>query len=281
MPEGVTKQRRPFAFTGSLLFPTQTFYRKQIPKGNDWHHWIFAHQNQTREKAYECRILGLTGPLFALCLVTDYYRHFLEGFSKHLQDTGFLPKWLAPDERGMMVLSSMGSLRMLSPKDRTRPTCENMLTALCSKRPKKQITAQHFTVAMAMKATRPIGYLPRWFSRKCEYSLDCTYSDFCIATVVNLPGLKQPISMLLLQPLLQNIVWCPNRLCEEARSMEAPKSPSASTQLGGDCRKCCSATQATFGTLDPLGIKANEWAKPYLTAGIWPVKTSVTVEDML
>ena len=42
-----------------------------------------------------------TFPLFAL-IIPEHYRLFLEGFLNSYRDTGFLPKWLAPDERGMM-----------------------------------------------------------------------------------------------------------------------------------------------------------------------------------
>ncbi|VOC09548.1 sugar hydrolase [Streptococcus pneumoniae] len=42
-----------------------------------------------------------TFPLFAL-IIPEHYQRFLEGFLNSYRDTGFLPKWLAPDERGMM-----------------------------------------------------------------------------------------------------------------------------------------------------------------------------------
>ncbi len=42
-----------------------------------------------------------TFPLFAL-IIPEHYRLFLEGFLNSYRNTGFLPKWLAPDERGMM-----------------------------------------------------------------------------------------------------------------------------------------------------------------------------------
>ena len=42
-----------------------------------------------------------TFPLFAL-IIPEHYHRFLEGFLNNYRDTGFLPKWLAPDERGMM-----------------------------------------------------------------------------------------------------------------------------------------------------------------------------------
>ena len=42
-----------------------------------------------------------TFPLFAL-IIPEHYHRFLEGFLNSYRDTGFLPKWLAPDERGMM-----------------------------------------------------------------------------------------------------------------------------------------------------------------------------------
>ncbi len=40
-------------------------------------------------------------PLLAL-MAPDTYHDFLEGFLNFYKETGFLPKWLAPDERGMM-----------------------------------------------------------------------------------------------------------------------------------------------------------------------------------
>ena len=42
-----------------------------------------------------------TFPLFAL-IIPEHYHRFLEGFLNSYRDTGFLPKWMAPDERGMM-----------------------------------------------------------------------------------------------------------------------------------------------------------------------------------
>ena len=43
-----------------------------------------------------------TFPLFAL-IIPEHYQRFLEGFLNSYRDTGFPPKWLAPDERGTML----------------------------------------------------------------------------------------------------------------------------------------------------------------------------------
>ena len=63
---------------------------------------------------------------------------------------------------------------------------ENMLTAMLQTAQKQ--TPLNILVAMAMKATKALGYLPDDFHESVSHSLDYAYSDFCIATVAKQLG---------------------------------------------------------------------------------------------
>ena len=85
-----------------FLFP-QTFY--ELDAEGQEIHWDFTHQTVQPGKLFTN--IGFwdgfrtSFPLLAL-MAPDTYHDFLEGFLNFYKETGFLPKWLAPDERGMM-----------------------------------------------------------------------------------------------------------------------------------------------------------------------------------
>ena len=71
-----------------------------------------------------------TFPLFAL-IIPEHYHRFLEGFLNSYRDTGFLPKWLAPDERGMMPGTLLdGIIADSACKDMTPDLEEEFLQAM-------------------------------------------------------------------------------------------------------------------------------------------------------
>ena len=71
-------------------------------------------------------------PLFAL-IIPERYRQFLEGFLNSYRDTGYLPKWLAPDERGMMPGTLIDSLIADSACKDMAPDLEEEFLKLCLK----------------------------------------------------------------------------------------------------------------------------------------------------
>ena len=120
----MTKPFSTIAFTDSS-FSLKPFM-KQIHEGNDWHLDV-THNEIKPGKAYTnigfWDLFRTSFPLFSL-VYPDYYRHFLEGFLNTYKDTGFLPKWLAPDERGMMPGTLIDGVfaDAVTKRDRTRPT---------------------------------------------------------------------------------------------------------------------------------------------------------------
>ncbi|MFR2078582.1 MAG: glycoside hydrolase domain-containing protein [Streptococcus sp.] len=111
----------------------------------------------------------------------DYYRHFLEGFLNTYQDTNFLPKWLAPDERGMTLGTLIdGVFADAVTKGIKIQTYMKTCSQLCSRLPKNR---PHSTFCRHGNETITLGYLNYDFHESVSYSLDYAHSDFCIATV--------------------------------------------------------------------------------------------------
>ena len=146
----------------SNLYETDT-------EGNDWHLDV-THNEIKPGKAYTnvgfWDLFRTSFPLFSL-FYPDYYRHFLEGFLNTYKDTGFLPKWLAPDERGMMPGTLIDGIFADAVTKGIAPDLhENMLTAMLQTA-QKQIPL-NILVAMAMKATRPLATYPMIFTKVCS-----------------------------------------------------------------------------------------------------------------
>ena len=119
-------------------------------------------------------------PLFAL-IIPEYYRQFLEGFLNSYRDTGYLPKWLAPDERGMMPGTLIDSLIADSAcKDMAPDLEEEFLKAMletATKSDSKAINGRH-----GLAQYQELGYLSTDFHESVSHTLDYAYSDFCIST---------------------------------------------------------------------------------------------------
>ena len=65
----------------------------------------------------------------------EHYRLFLEGFLNSYRDTGFLPKWLAPDERGMMPGTLLDGIIADSACKDMAPNLEEELLKPCCRQP--------------------------------------------------------------------------------------------------------------------------------------------------
>ena len=121
-----------------------------------------------------------TFPLFAL-IIPEHYHRFLEGFLNSYHDTGFLPKWLAPDERGMMPGTLIdGIIADSACKDMTPDLEEELLQAMletASKSDPLGINGRH-----GLEQYHDLGYLSTDHHESVSHTLDYAYSDFCIAS---------------------------------------------------------------------------------------------------
>ena len=120
-------------------------------------------------------------PLFSLIAVEEY-EEMMEGFLNSYRESGFLPKWLSPDERGLMP-----------------GTLVDAVIADAAVKGIAQDLIPEFYDAMLFGANNEsdnpnygrravydylkLGYVPTDYSESVNQSLDNAYSDFCIAQV--------------------------------------------------------------------------------------------------
>lgn len=121
-----------------------------------------------------------TFPLFAL-IIPEHYQRFLEGFLNSYRDTGFLPKWLAPDERGMMPGTLLdGIIADSACKDMALDLEGELFQAMletASKADPLGINGRH-----GLAQYQELGYLSTDHHESVSHTLDYAYSDFCIAS---------------------------------------------------------------------------------------------------
>ncbi|EDT98621.1 antigen, cell wall surface anchor family [Streptococcus pneumoniae MLV-016] len=121
-----------------------------------------------------------TFPLFAL-IIPEHYQRFLEGFLNSYRDTSFLPKWLAPDERGMMPGTLLDGIIADSACKDMAPDLEGELfqamLETASKADPLGINGRH-----GLTQYQELGYLSTDHNESVSHTLDYAYSDFCIAS---------------------------------------------------------------------------------------------------
>lgn len=189
-------------------------------------------------------------PLFAL-IIPEYYRQFLEGFLNSYRDTGYLPKWLAPDERGMMPGTLIDGLIADSAcKDMAPELEEEFLKAMietATKSDPKAINGRH-----GLSQYQELGYLSTDYHESVSHTLDYAYSDFCISTCA---------AKLVQEELAQNYahysknyqnLFDPETGYMRARDVDGNFRPDFSPYSWGRDYAECSAVQASLGVLHDI-----------------------------
>lgn len=130
-------------------------------------------------------------PLYSL-LWPNQYAEFLEGFLNSYRETGFLPRWLSPDERGMMPGTMIDAL--------IADACvKGIATDLMPEFLEAMIHGAE-TISDDPKYGREglaeylkLGYVPCDIHESVNKTLDYAYSDWLISVVANKLG-KQDIA---------------------------------------------------------------------------------------
>ncbi|HGF7579453.1 GH92 family glycosyl hydrolase [Enterococcus faecium] len=120
-------------------------------------------------------------PLYSLIAV-EKYEEMLEGFLNSYRESGYLPKWLSPDERGLMPGTLIDAvIADAAVKDIRRDLMPEFLTAM-----EKGATVQSKHPNYGRQGTEDYltyGYVPNHYHESVNHTLDYAYSDFCISQV--------------------------------------------------------------------------------------------------
>lgn len=174
-------------FYRALLFP-QRFY-ETAPDGSNYHYDTSAKMVKLG-KLYTNNGFWDTYksvyPLYSL-LFPELYGEMLEGFLTSYEETGFLPKWLSPDERGLMPGTLIDAVIADAVEKNIRPDLwEKLYEAM-----KKAATVQSEKENYGRRGTYDYleyGYVPNTHHESVNHTLDYAYSDFCISQVAKKLG---------------------------------------------------------------------------------------------
>ena len=189
-------------------------------------------------------------PLFAL-IIPEHYRQFLEGFLNSYRDTGYLPKWLAPDERGMMPGTLIdGVLADSACKDMAPEIEEEFLKAMietATKADPKAINGRH-----GLSQYQELGYLSTDYHESVSHTLDYAYSDFCISTCAAKLGQEELAQTYAHYSKNYQNLFDPETGYMRARDVDGNFRPDFSPYSWGRDYAECSAIQASLGVLHDI-----------------------------
>ena len=165
-----------------FLFP-QTFY--EINASNQKIHYDTFNKEVKKGSLYTNNGFWDTYktvyPFYSL-IAQEKYIDMLEGFLNSYEETGFLPKWLSPDERGLMPGTLIDAvIADAAVKGIGENLMERFLEAM-----KKAATIQSDNSNYGRQGTYDYlkyGYVPSNHHESVNHTLDYAYSDFCISKV--------------------------------------------------------------------------------------------------
>ena len=191
-----------------------------------------------------------TFPLFAL-IIPEHYHRFLEGFLNSYRDTGFLPKWLAPDERGMMPGTLLDDIIADSAcKDMAPDLEKELLQAMletASKSDPLGINGRH-----GLAQYQELGYLSTDHHESVSHTLDYAYSDFCIASCAEKLGQNDIAETYRTSSQNYRHLFDAETGYMRARDSQGNFRPDFSPYSWGRDYAECSAIQATLGVLHDI-----------------------------
>lgn len=189
-------------------------------------------------------------PLFAL-IIPERYRQFLEGFLNSYRDTGYLPKWLAPDERGMMPGTLIDGLIADSAcKDMAPDLEEEFLKAMietATEADPKAVNGRH-----GLAQYQELGYLSTDFHESVSHTLDYAYSDFCISSCAAKLGQEELAQTYSQYAKNYQNLFDPETGYMRARDVDGNFRPDFSPYSWGRDYAECSAIQASLGVLHDI-----------------------------
>lgn len=124
-------------------------------------------------------------PLYSL-ICPKKFRDFLEGFFDNYQETGFLPRWLSPDERGMMpgtmldVIIADAAVKGIIPSDVQEKYLYAMIKAAETSSANKKYGRE------GLEDYNSLGYVPNSHPESVNKTLSYSYSDWAISVVAKL-----------------------------------------------------------------------------------------------
>lgn len=128
-------------------------------------------------------------PLYSLIAVEEY-QEMLEGFLNSYRNAGFLPKWLSPDERGLMPGTLVDAvIADAAVKGIGKKLMPELLEAMI-----KAATVQSENGHYGRRGTNQyneIGYVSSEYGESVNHTQDYAYSDFCIAQVAITEGQRE------------------------------------------------------------------------------------------
>jgi len=191
-----------------------------------------------------------TFPLFAL-IIPEHYHRFLEGFLNSYRDTGFLPKWLAPDERGMMPGTLLdGIIADSACMDMATDLEEELLQAMLETATKSDplgINGRH-----GLAQYQELGYLSTDHHESVSHTLDYAYSDFCIASCAEKLGQNDIAETYRTASQNYRHLFDAETGYMRARDSQGNFRPDFSPYSWGRDYAECSAIQATLGVLHDI-----------------------------
>lgn len=175
------------AFYRSFLFP-QKFY--EIDENGQEIHYDTLSKTVKPGKLYTNNGFWDTYktlyPLYSL-IAAEEYQEMLEGFLNSYRNAGYLPKWLSPDERGLMPGTLVDAvIADAAVKGIGKSLMPEFLEAMI-----KGATVQSENGHYGRRGTNQynqIGYVSSEYGESVNHTQDYAYSDFCIAQVATTEG---------------------------------------------------------------------------------------------